>query len=972
MKNTTIFIPQHAQKKGLNNEYLILFLWVGYFSLSVCLALIFQNIVVPNIASIHGEGKLLANDAVHFDNLAWGLAQEIRQIGWQAWRLYVDYSAPGNVGILAALYALGGHDPSLVVPINSALHALSGIMIFLISLKLTGNRWVGIYAGLVSSALFVVFPSSLSWYGQLHKDSYSIAGTLLLLWSWVRVISKEDNDFSYFSLILVVTLAAALIGIVRPYLLLMQLAMALISFIIVLCLGGIYRNNEQFKEKVKAAGVIVCILFLAVSITHNYAYKVSSGTQASQTIIDANGQVIDWSWQYTDILPVELEKYIAGLAKTRAVIINNDINIQANSTMDSTIVPSNMFELLKYLPRAFSIGVLAPFPNMWFQDSKVTRLLSSFEMLIYYLFIPGIVFLLINSRKPEVYYALFFSLAFLTVLGLTMANLGTLYRMRYGYLFILLLLGAIGWGCLLKKMNVGLYIKKLLMKNMKPVLLTELSADDVKPLRKATIYTSAMVISVTLIGFVGFYFRDWLLAHSLGVNRTLDLYFISLIIPMSLVNIFCIPIGVAFTPMFINLLEKSNKEVAKKLLSEISGRVIFVLLLFSLLLCIFLPNILYFVFSFNIDNLEFTEKMMIYMSLSILFFSGSLVLGNACLNVIGKASISSLAQLIVPVTAVISIVCFSKYIGVVSAVIGMCLGQLLNLLIIEYFLIRNGYSLLPTLVKSREPLFVGFWASYFPLVIAAMFAGAVLLLNTSLASSFNEGAVSVFTLGNKIVLLVTGLMNVAITSVFLPYISRLISKSHIDSARKEIALFLVGLTILTALVSIILFAWAHEIVRLLFGTSNISENELSILIDVMKYSLVQIPFSVSSMLLIKFAIASKHSLVVLFVTSFGLVMNYFLTLAFFDFLGTPGIAIGLSLSFIVVATLLVFTLSYLGHFVFSDVLIVMLLWLLFLTSIVCINFMSVSGIFCVCLAFSFLIYGYLKSFTIFQKQRLMV
>jgi hypothetical protein len=106
----------------------------------------------------------------YFDSVASTLADSIRLNGWSSWQLYPAVGAAGNVAILGALYVFFGHDPALVIPVNAAIHALGGMLIYQITREISGKQLIGTYAGVVAATLFVIFPSALNWYAQIHKD----------------------------------------------------------------------------------------------------------------------------------------------------------------------------------------------------------------------------------------------------------------------------------------------------------------------------------------------------------------------------------------------------------------------------------------------------------------------------------------------------------------------------------------------------------------------------------------------------------------------------------------------------------------------------------------------------------------------------------------------------------------------------------------------------------------------------------
>jgi hypothetical protein len=119
-------------------------------------------------------------------------------------------------------------------------------------------------------------------------------------------------------------------------------------------------------------------------------------------------------------------------------------------------MPDSSLKLLQYIPRAIQIALFAPFPNTWLGDFKLTKLVASIEMLVFYAALVGIVFLFKKENKHEVYFILLFSIVFLTIYGLTISNIGTLYRLRFCYEFLLVLIGLSGWSSIFKVKEVNL------------------------------------------------------------------------------------------------------------------------------------------------------------------------------------------------------------------------------------------------------------------------------------------------------------------------------------------------------------------------------------------------------------------------------------------------------------------------------------------------------------------------------------
>jgi hypothetical protein len=129
----------------------------------------------------------------------------------------------------------------------------------------------------------------------------------------------------------------------------------------------------------------------------------------------------------------------------------------SGSNIDSEVQLSSMADIVRYLPRAAMIGFFAPFPNMWFatggQVGSAGRLVSGAETLAMYV-VEGLAIIGLgsNARKDRVTRGRDFSVWLLALvaalgmisLGLVVINVGTLYRLRYAFLILLIILASGG------------------------------------------------------------------------------------------------------------------------------------------------------------------------------------------------------------------------------------------------------------------------------------------------------------------------------------------------------------------------------------------------------------------------------------------------------------------------------------------------------------------------------------------------
>ena len=62
--------------------------------------------------------------------------------------------------------------------------------------------------------------------------------------------------------------------------------------------------------------------------------------------------------------------------------------------IDVDIKPTNAIETFQYIPRAFQVSFLAPFPEKWFETQSLVIFISSLEMLTLYATFIGLFFLI--------------------------------------------------------------------------------------------------------------------------------------------------------------------------------------------------------------------------------------------------------------------------------------------------------------------------------------------------------------------------------------------------------------------------------------------------------------------------------------------------------------------------------------------------------------------------------------------------
>jgi hypothetical protein len=119
----------------------------------------------------------------------------------------------------------------------------------------------------------------------------------------------------------------------------------------------------------------------------------------------------------------------------------------AGSNLDADVRFGGVSDVVGYLPRAALVGLCAPFPSMWFgaggNVGKAGRLLSGCETLLMYVVVLLALQSLWHRRQQlPVWLLVLAALTGITALGLVVVNVGALYRQRYLFWILLVVVGA--------------------------------------------------------------------------------------------------------------------------------------------------------------------------------------------------------------------------------------------------------------------------------------------------------------------------------------------------------------------------------------------------------------------------------------------------------------------------------------------------------------------------------------------------
>jgi hypothetical protein len=420
-------------------------LWLIFFAYTTAIALMVQLVILPYIfPSFHSGGGLLLGclDCSMYHTLAIELADKIHSEGWSAWTLRANGLHP-TAGIAGAIYALTVPKLWTTIPITAAMHATATLILLKI-IQIFVPRWrVAIWFVLP----FLLFPSAMAWYTQNLKDGYYIAGIFAFLYGWLLLAGIGTWLSGWrrpLKAVLIIASGIFLCWLMRPnemkaLYLVEELIAIFLTFII---LKWMIRIDIPRKRAIIAFlviwGVVAATNFIDVR-PENYKLDAISSISSQEQPIKITKRIYQFLNQFF--------KYEIDFIYSKRHVYSTYPGL---SNIDTNVDLRTLEDIILYLPRAAEIGFLAPFPNMWmktgsYESNTSMRRITAFEMILIYVSLLGTPLAVWRFyRSPELWIIFILCIPMILILSLTVVNIGSLYRLRYGYIMIISSVGLAG------------------------------------------------------------------------------------------------------------------------------------------------------------------------------------------------------------------------------------------------------------------------------------------------------------------------------------------------------------------------------------------------------------------------------------------------------------------------------------------------------------------------------------------------
>jgi hypothetical protein len=304
-------------------------------------------------------------------------------------------------------------------PINLFYYLAILTLCFSLARVVAGRR-----AAWLATAIVAVWPSLLLHTTQFIRDPLIIIAILTLVLVLTRLLKQTHNWRRAATGGVIGTLACFIIWMCRREM--WPVVLAVIVLGVMLLLIRILRERKLLAGNLAVMGLL-CALTIGVPRIMRSPKPISA-----QRLNDFRRNQDPSFW---GILKWTREEFIRESLQKSGSMIDADVNF------------SNRADVIRYIPRALEIGYLAPFPTMWFTPGYnvglLGRLLGGVETsLTYVIEALACVFIWRRRRHLDTWLIFLTTTIGVLALGLVVVNLGTLYRMRYPFWSLMVIMAA--------------------------------------------------------------------------------------------------------------------------------------------------------------------------------------------------------------------------------------------------------------------------------------------------------------------------------------------------------------------------------------------------------------------------------------------------------------------------------------------------------------------------------------------------
>ena len=338
-----------------------------------------------------------------------------------------------------ALAPLFGTSALAAEPFNLVCYLAIVLLVFAIAREIAG-----VAAGRIAAGIVALWPTFLFHTMQFLKDPLFIAGVLALIVIMVTWLTREYDPLHAIAAASFVGAAVAVMLLIRPMFAVAVAALTVFGLILLVA--------RQRSERRLLVWNLSCALVILAGAALSLLQSVHVPERVKLIPSPVRGELKSASGGIR-IPSLAVWHAPSNPARTEIGSVRaryNQADRNSGSAIDTSVELRSSGDVIAYVPRAFAIGMWAPFPTMWVVPGssvgRAGRLLSGAETLgIYACELLALGAVVVSRRRLAAAMLLIIAVSGVTLTAMAVSNIGTLYRFRLSFWMLFIIAGVTGW-----------------------------------------------------------------------------------------------------------------------------------------------------------------------------------------------------------------------------------------------------------------------------------------------------------------------------------------------------------------------------------------------------------------------------------------------------------------------------------------------------------------------------------------------
>ena len=349
-----------------------------------------------------------------------------------------------------------------------------------------------------------------------------------------------------------------------------------------------------------------------------------------------------------------------------------------------------------------------------------------------------------------------------------------------------------------------------------------------------------MIINMTsrLLGLI----REMIIANMFGATGLTDAYVSATKIPNFFTTLFGEgSMGTVFIPIYNRGLEEDGKERINEFVYSVLNLIITFTSTMSIIIIVFSRQILKITTEFaDSQRFETANNLLKITAFYFLFIALSGVV-SSLLNNYKKFAVAASMGIIFNLTIIIGTIILEKKMGIYGLGVSYLLSGALQLAIMlpDFFKIMKTYKFIFNL---KDKYVIEMFKLMIPTLIGIFGYQINEIIDNRFATKLSTGTASALNYASRLYLLPIGVFAISLSVVIFPTLSQAVVKNERKKVKRVIEKGLNMLSFLIVPSTVILFGYAHEIVRLIYKRGNFSDKSVIITAETLQFYAIGLLF----------------------------------------------------------------------------------------------------------------------------------